>query len=158
MCDYSLHAQDNRLARDGDELVLTAFPGGSLGFAEASALPKESWLAQARRYLGYLRGRGRAAEPDRCLMAVCLPPGAEVRVAGIPVRFQKALGLPETSAAVFDQVSADAYTYRDALRFGSNRPILLQRFDAGLRVTVLRAGSTPRVEFVQQEEELAPGA
>ena len=91
------------------------------------------------------------------MTAVCLAPGAELLVTGVPVRFQQALGIPSSVTAKFDQVSADAYTYRDALQLGSGRPILLQRFDAGLRASVVRAGTTPRVELAR-EEEVAPGA
>ena len=40
MCDYSLMAVPNRLAREGEELVAHRFPTGSLGLASPSDLKR----------------------------------------------------------------------------------------------------------------------
>ncbi|HEX5482199.1 MAG TPA: hypothetical protein VFZ08_06190, partial [Terriglobia bacterium] len=38
MCDYSLMCVPNRLAKEGEDLVMHRFPTGSLGFASPSDL------------------------------------------------------------------------------------------------------------------------
>ena len=38
MCDYSLMAVPNRLAKEGEELVSHRFPTGSVGFASPGDL------------------------------------------------------------------------------------------------------------------------
>jgi len=49
MCDYSLMAVPNRLAREGEELVAHRFPTGSLGLASPADLKRATDSAPAAR-------------------------------------------------------------------------------------------------------------
>ena len=60
MCDYSLHALPNRLAVEGEPLLLHRFPTGALGLASPSDLwtPAEppgqartGWWSRVKRWL-----------------------------------------------------------------------------------------------------------
>jgi hypothetical protein len=122
MCDYSLAGLPNRLAVEGEELVVHRFPTGALGLASPS--PSLTRLLSAK------------ATP-----AVCVPPGARLRLRDIPTDLQQALGVSGVEEVTFVQQSAEAYRYRDAVRFHNGRELLLQRLRGGERVDVLGLGS-----------------
>ena len=127
MCDYSLAHFPNRLAVEGEQLVVHLFPGGSRGLASPDRDLKE--LA------------------SRCsTTAVCVPPGARLLLRGIPKPLQDQLAVGEIEAATFVEQSAEAFRYRDAVRFSNGREILLQGFPSGLRVEVLSLDCVERVE------------
>ena len=73
MCDYSLHSIRNRLAVDGEQLVVHRFPTNSLGLASVADLPVTAegsagmWSALCHWLSAGLK------EPPA---AVCVPPGA----------------------------------------------------------------------------------
>jgi hypothetical protein len=69
--------------------------------------------------------------------AVCMPPGARLLLQDIPERLQQALNVGSAEEATFVEQSADAFRYRDAVRFGNGREILLQQLASGQRVLVL---------------------
>ena len=116
MCDYSLAGVPNRLAVEGEQLVVHRFPTGSLGLASpcSSLLSKET-------------------------PAVCIPPGARLRLRDFPQALQ--LGLNATEEVTFVQLSAEAYQYRDAVRLENGQEILLQRLQCGQQVEVLSLAS-----------------
>jgi hypothetical protein len=116
MCDYSLAGVPNRLAVEGEQLVVHRFPTGSVGLASpcSQVLSKET-------------------------PAVCIPPGARLRLRDIPQALR--LGLNATEEVTFVQLSAEAYQYRDAVRFQNGREILLQRLGCGQQVEVLSLAS-----------------
>ena len=118
MCDYSLAGVPNRLAVEGEQLVVHRFPTGSVGLASpcSQVLSKET-------------------------PAVCIPPGARLRLRDIPQALQLRFGLNATEEVTFVQLSAEAYQYRDAVRFQNGRAILLQRLGCGQQVEVLSLGS-----------------
>ena len=120
MCDYSLAGIPNRLAVEGEQLVVHRFSTGSLGLAS----PCSQLLS---------KGRGTPA--------VCIPPGARLRLRDIPEALQLRLGLNATEEVTFVQLSAEAYQYRDAVRFQNGREILLQRLGCGQQVEVLSLAS-----------------
>src|SRR5712691_10210136 len=84
MCDYSLAGVPNRLAVEGEQLVVHRFSTGSVGLASpcSSLSSKET-------------------------PAVCIPPGARLRLRDIPQALQ--LGLNATEEVTFVQLSAEAY-------------------------------------------------
>jgi len=114
MCDYSLAGIPNRLAVEGEQLVVHRFSTGSLGLASpcSSLLSKET-------------------------PAVCIPPGARLRLRDIPQDLQLRFSLNATEEVTFVQQSAEAYQYRDAVRFQNGREVLLQRLRCGQQVEVL---------------------
>jgi hypothetical protein len=59
----------------------------------------------------------------------------------IPQALQLRFGLNATEEVTFVQLSAEAYQYRDAVRFQNGREILLQRLGCGQQVEVLSLAS-----------------
>ena len=102
MCDYSLMAVPNRLAREGEELVSHRFPTGSLGLASPADLKRASDPPLHRRK-SFLRSVMEFFDPPRAVPvpAVCIPPGARLQVQDIPTRIQKELGVEATEVVTF---------------------------------------------------------
>ncbi len=153
MCDYSLHAVPNRLAVEGEELVTYRFPTSSIGLASPADLEKancqmsatgagRSWWSVLKSWLN--------PPPLRIdkIPAVCIPPGARLRMNSIPRELQKELGVGETEEVTFVELSASAYRYRDGVRFPNGREILLQYLDEGLPVDVLSLGGSEQPDVV----------
>ena len=110
MCDYSLMAVPNRLAEEGEDLVVYRFATGSLGLASPS---------------------------EFCSKAVCIPPGARLRLQDIPACLQRDLKVGPVEEVTFTQLTAAADSYRDAVRFKNGRQMLFQELGEGQRVKVL---------------------
>jgi len=143
MCDYSLHAVPNRLAVEGEELVTHRFATSSIGLASPLDLEAErrerADAAAANRSLWSAVKSWLNPPPPRAerIPAVCIPPGARLRMTNIPQHLQKELDIGPNEDAVFVELSASAYRYRDGVRFGNGREILLQYLDEGLPIDVL---------------------
>jgi hypothetical protein len=118
MCDYSLAQFPNRLAVEGEQLVVHRFATWSVG------------LAPARR--GLIETLFRPNPP-----AVCIPPGARLRLGEIPEHLQRRLRVAAVEDVTFVQLSAEAFVHRDAVRFANGQEILLQRLHCGQHVDVL---------------------
>jgi hypothetical protein len=138
MCDYSLAHFPNRLAVEGERLVVHRFNTGTLGLAPACSGLKQVFTP--------------ASVP-----AVCVPPGARLRMQDIPERLQQQLDVGAVEEVLFVEQSAEAFQYRDAVRFGNGREILLQQLACGQIIQVLSLDS-PESEQTQRQElgELAP--
>ena len=147
MCDYSLHVYPNRLASEGEELVVHRFGGASLGLASPSDLRpvinasccdgtvKKPWSWSAIKE--WFRTNRPQWQPDKRTPAVCVPPGARLMLKDIPKGLQRELGIGEAEEVKFVEISAEVNTYRDAVRFNNGRQILLQALREGQRVQVL---------------------
>ena len=147
MCDYSLHVYPNRLAVDGEELVVHRFGGASLGLAspsdlrpvvnasscKATAKKPSSWTAIKEWFIA----NRPQWQPDQRIPAVCVPPGARLILKDIPKGLQRELGIGEVEEVKFVEISAEVNTYRDAIRFKNSRQLLLQALREGQRVRVL---------------------
>src|SRR5262245_27203616 len=131
MCDYSLHGLRNRLAEEGEVLVVHRFYTGSKGLTSPEHLNP---TAQPKSFLATLK-KMFAPQPDVC--AVCIPDGAKLMVYGIPPRLQEAHRLTSAEAVTFRQLSLETRTYRDAVEFNSGVRVRLQELDEGQRVEVL---------------------
>lgn len=155
MCDYSLHHFPNRLAQEGEPLVVHRFPSATLGLASivdlrASANAKAD---QSRRgFWARIKDFFTMTEAKR-VSAVCVPPGAQLMLRDIPARLQEEFKVQSEEQVVFTQLGADAFSYRDAVRFGNGREVLLQKLKEGQRVNVLCL-SLPD-ELPQREEFVA---
>ena len=136
MCDYSLAGIPNRLAVEGEELVVHPFPTGALGLASSNTPLSRWWSAKATP-------------------AVCVPPGARLLLRDISGGLQQEFGVREAEEVTFVQQNAEAYRYRDAVRFQNGREILLQRLKCGQRVDVLdlSSGHHEAEEHQRLEEE-----
>ena len=117
MCDYSLMNVPNRLAQEGEELVVHRFPTGSLGLASPRdvkcSLPKRT----TARMSPWARIREFFNPPVvQPVAAVCVPPGARLQLQDIPVRLQREVGVGPEAEVQFTQITAAANSYRDAVR------------------------------------------
>jgi hypothetical protein len=131
MCDYSLHGLENRLAEEGEVLVVHQFYSGSKGLTSPEYLkPTE----QPKGLMAILK-RKLAAQSRVC--AVCIPDGAQLVLRGISPVLQQAHGLSTTEAVTFRQLSANAATYRDAVEFKNGVKVRLQDLEEGQNVEVL---------------------
>src|SRR5260370_19821068 len=117
MCDYSLTSVPNRLAVEGERLVACRFSTGSMGLTSRDASLWRLWFKQTP--------------------AVCVPPGARLLLRDIPKDLQRQVNVQATEEVTFVQLSAEAYQYRDAVRFRTGQKVLLQRLKRGQRVEVL---------------------
>src|SRR2546425_257616 len=115
MCDYSLLNIKNRLGVEGEQLVVHRFRTGSVGLTDLASV--------------------HTAPADAC--AVCVPPGARLLLADIPESIQQQLRVGPEEEVRFTQLTADAYAYRDAVRFKNGAHVLVQRLKPGQRVRVL---------------------
>jgi hypothetical protein len=161
MCDYSLCGLPARLANEGEQLVLHRFRSGSMGLApqpdlvapEPKTQPKNFW-GKVKRFL--FEDAPGSVEP----MVVCMPPGAELILKGIPADLQCRWCVGEEEHAFFVQTNATAYNYRDAVRFWNGNETLLQSLPAGIRVVVVSLGdsATPETGRELAEPVLRPVA
>jgi hypothetical protein len=157
MCDYSLMAVPNRLAQEGEELVMHRFPTGSLGLASPADLKRATCPPKApKRVWNVLISFFNPPQIDP-VCAVCLPPGARLNFHDLPIRLQRQFDVGAVETVTFTQITAAAYAYRDAVRFGNGRVIRLQELSEGLRVTVLDLSLAEELnlEALREEERAA---
>src|SRR5579885_487060 len=154
MCDYSLMAVPNRLAREGEELVAHRFPTGALPIsspcdlrriADAPAPARRSFWHAVKDFFNPPK-----AEP---VPAVCIPPGARLRLQDIPARLQDELGVGPVEDVTFTQISAAVNSYRDAVRFSNGRQIRFQELREGQRVRVLDLSMAEDLDLEKPREE-----
>jgi hypothetical protein len=146
MCDYSLCGIPNRLAVDGEELVVYRFSTGSMGLASLADLQTcEEIKKAAPRKTFWQCLKSFFEEPDQsgAASAVCVPPGASLIVTNIPADLQRRCRVSQEEAALFTQISADINSYRDAVRFHSGCEVRLQDLREGIHVQVLSVAGTP---------------
>jgi hypothetical protein len=122
----------NRLANEGEDLVVYQFSTGSRGLT-----PETSVTLTARSVVKSILG---SLEPEK--VAVCVPPGARLLLGDIPDDVQKSLAVGASEEVTFTQLTASANSYRDAVRFKNGRELLLQRLNKGQRVRVLQLSLT----------------
>lgn len=121
MCDYSLHGIKNRLAKEGETLIVHRFHTGSKGLTSPEYLelsPSPSGV------LAFLKSVF-APVPNEC--AVCIPDGARLKLDGVRVTFR--------------QLSANSATYRDAIEFENGVKVRLQELETGQCMEVLSLSS-----------------
>jgi hypothetical protein len=156
MCDYSLMAVPNRLAREGEELVAHRFPTGSLGLASPVDLTRVADPPLPARK-SFWRRAAEFFNPPKSepLCAVCIPPGARLELRDIPVRLQHELGVGPAEEVTFTQISAAVNSYRDAVRFANGREVRLQELREGQRVRVLDLSVAEDLDLERLREERA---
>ncbi len=140
MCDYSLHAIQNRLAVAGEHLRVHRFQTGSIGLA---APPPEITDSTTEAKEGFWRKIFRmATEPRVPECAVCIPPGARLILHDISDRMQRDLRVSCSEEVTFTQLTARENSYRDAVRFSRGETVLLQHLHPGQRVHVISVASS----------------
>lgn len=94
MCDYSLMGVPNRLAREGEDLVLYQFRTGARGLTEATSVTNtdtaQPGCKSFRSFAKWLFGE---LEPNPKRVAVCIPPGARLLLSDIPEDVQHSLAV-----------------------------------------------------------------
>jgi hypothetical protein len=139
MCDYSLEGLPNRLAVQGEQLVTHRFRTGSIGMASpwdiaAATTLREcdsrSWWAAVKSWFSL------QTELDN-IRAVCIPPGTRLRMSRVPDQMQRSQALHPAEGVTFVQLSAEAYRYRDAIRFDNGCKVVLQTLAEGIPFEVV---------------------
>ena len=139
MCDYSLAGLPNRLAAEGENLVVHRFSTGSMGLASPEDLLP---CARPRRH-GFRQWLAFAFEMlagGSKVTAVCVPPGAHLFLKNIPEDLQRRWFVGSEEEAEFTQDGAIENSFRDAIRFFHGRRVLLQELPSGMPVKVLTLG------------------
>lgn len=153
MCDYSLMHLPNRLAREGEALVVHRFPSGSKGLTSPDDLhPKPG--PDAPRHSFWTMVKDFFNPENACsLPAVCIPPGARLRLQDIGEDLQRKYKLASDEEVTFEQLSEVVNTYRDAVCFRNGLKLRLQELSEGQRVTVV---SLAESQERAAESELEP--
>ena len=131
MCDYSLHGIENRLAKEGETLLVHQFNTGSKGLTSPEYLKP---TAPLKDLLAFLKRMILTSGPKEC--AVCIPDGAQLKLEGISQELQEAYHLSAVEIVTLRLLSANFATYRDAVEFGNGVRIRLQELNEGLRMQV----------------------
>lgn len=146
MCDYSLIGIPNRLATEGEELVVYMFPTRAKGLASPADIAASN---QEVRFWQKLKDLFRTPKSDPVVPAVCIPPGAQLVLRDIPDSLQHAFKVNSIENVTFTQISATAHAHRDAVRFGNGTEILLQKLFEGQSLKVLSLDLAPDKEPVR---------
>ncbi len=152
MCDYSLMAVPNRLAREGEELISHRFPTGSLGLAAPDELQRRPAPVTRKTFWTAFKEFFQPPEAE-VACAVCIPPGARLLLEDIPLRLQTEFAVGPSEEVVFTQLTASAHSYRDAVRFANGRELRLQELREGQRVRVLDLSLAEELDLERLREE-----
>ena len=139
MCDYSLMGLPNRMAHEGEDLVVCRFGTGSQGLTSPEDFRKATDTAQTRptNFRSLLKSFFGGLKTDH-MVAVCIPPGARLLLGDISEYAQHSFNVGSTEEVTFTEITARPNTYRDAVRFKNGHELLLQRLNQGQRVRVLQ--------------------
>jgi len=139
MCDYSLQGLPNRLAIEGEELVVHRFTTGAIGLASRKELEQTitSQHDSSRHTFWAAISAVLFPRQSQEAPAVCIPPGAVLRVSDFAANLQHELGIGSEETVTFTQTSLMRGTYHDAVCFSNSRQVLLQVLKEGQRVRVL---------------------
>ena len=146
MCDYSLCGIPNRLAVEGEELVVHRFSTGSIGLASLADMQvseRHKEAAPRKTFWHRLKSFFEQSGQSATAAAVCIPPGAHLILRNIPADLQQRCRVSQEEAALFTQISAEFNSYRDAVRFHSGCQVRLQDLPEGMNVQVLSLAGTP---------------
>lgn len=140
MCDYSLMEFPNRLAVEGEVLMVHRFPTGSLGLASPHDCARvESKPIGTRNFWSTVK---QFFHPPvlHSVPAVCIPPGARLVLHDVPTITQQRFAVGVEEHVTFVQITAAAHGYRDAVRFRTGYTLRLQDLREGQRVEVVDLG------------------
>lgn len=157
MCDYSLHGVKNRLAEEGERLTVHKFFTGSKGLAAPAQLTSlQQATAAGQGWWERLKALFTDNAPHvaqdlrRGVTAVCIPPGAQLELQGLPPQMQRQYGVGPREYVTFVQLDVEAFRYRDAFRFDNGREVLLQHLSEGASVEVLQLSLTEDMELERE--------
>jgi hypothetical protein len=148
MCDYSLYAIPNRLAEDGEQVVLHRFGTGSIGFASIHDVPQQSrapvstWRSLRSALKTFLLPRMSPSVP-----AVCMPPGTCLAVSKVPDEVKRVHGLHSGDMVTVTEITSHSYSYRDGLVLPNGKCVLLQELPEGIEALVLFTALEEAIEI-----------
>jgi hypothetical protein len=141
MCDYSLMGVPNRLAKEGEELIVYSFPTCSKGLTSPAEVALVSPKRKVRSLLWEELKSMLRIRQMHTVGAVCIPPGARLILRDILSDIQSEFEVHSIEIVTFTQLDLAENRYRDAVRFGNGSELSLQRLANGQRVTVVSLGS-----------------
>ena len=141
MCDYSLMEFPNRLAVEGEVLLVHRFRSGSLGLASQADCDRAKMKPARKTFWAKMKDLLLLPEPPQT-PAVCIPPGARLVLHDVPASLQKQFGIHSDEEVSFLQTSAAENRHRDAVRFRTGRVLRLQELTVGQRVQVVDLGNS----------------
>jgi len=150
MCDYSLHGIENRLAVEGETLVIHRFSTGSKGLTSPQNLEPANTSKSLFAFLA-----SKFIEPSgEC--AVCIPDGAQLSWSGISMSNQFSLGISSGELVTFRQLFLEGPGHRDAIELKDGKRIRLQELEEGetFMVTALTSEKTTSEEILRDFQEL----
>jgi hypothetical protein len=144
MCDYSLMTFPNRLANEAEILVTHKFSTGSIGFVSPAELCTAEPSLQRKDVELWGKVKAWFAGPPvhSAVPAVCIPPGARLRVQTVPDRARQVFQAKPGAEVIFTETTATWGQFRDALRIRANQEVLLQSIGEGLQVQVVSLASS----------------
>jgi hypothetical protein len=145
----------NRLALEGEELVLHRFSSGSKGLVSPVELQAKEDAETSKRRSFWLAVKDFFSPPEPCRpTAVCVPPCARLQLHDIGPDIQIQYDVSTEEEVRFEQLSVSVNTYRDAVCFLNGRRVGLQQLPEGQRVTVLSLADAEVPEPAASEEPL----
>jgi hypothetical protein len=131
----------NRLAVEGELLVVHRFRSGSLGLASQEDCERARMKPPRKaKFWDRVKDILFVPEPPQT-PAVCIPPGARLVLHDVPASQQKQFGVSAIEEVGFLQTSAMENRHRDAIRFRTGHLLRLQELTVGQRVLVLDMGN-----------------
>jgi hypothetical protein len=106
-----------------------------LKMAERAAAP-----SKRRGFWSHLRSMFEENTVAPPVTAVCVPPGTRMLLKNVPDDQRRRWKIGETEPVTFVQLSANAYSYRDAVRFNNGIEVLLQNLREGTAAQVVCVG------------------
>jgi hypothetical protein len=143
----------NRLATEGEILVTYTFSTGSVGFVSPAEMrgTQGSLSSPPAGFWAKLRASFTAPPARHSIPAVCIPPGARLKLASISEQAPRTLALAVGEEVIFTEITAAWNQFRDALRLKNGREILLQSIGEGLQIQVLSLTLPEHVEARAEE-------
>jgi hypothetical protein len=144
MCDYSLYAIPNRLAEDGERVVLHRFGTGTIGFASVLDVPPKL-IESGTRWQSLCAGVKAMLLPRNCpgVPAVCMPPGTRLLMNNVPTEVQRLHRMQSGDTAMVTEITSQSYSHRDALVLPNGKCVLLQELPEGIEAVVLSTALEP---------------
>ena len=136
MCDYSLHGMPNRLAEEGEVLVVHRFLTGSKGLTSPEYLKPTEKRSEQPKPKGLMAIFTRKCAAPSSVCVVCIPDGAKLVLHGISPTLQRTHGFSPSEAVTFRQLAPDAHAYRDAVEFKNGVRVRLQELEEGQNIEV----------------------
>lgn len=131
---YLLHSAGNRLAREGEELVVGRLDNGSLAFVSGRDLAQ---LQQKKESIWVDLVNCLLFRTSANISTVRIPAGAHLLLRNVPLSVQESLGIGPCEEVVFSEISSRGYTYRNALTLPDQTKVLVEDLCKGIEATVL---------------------